>query len=164
MTKFEKIRNFSRELETALNINIIDHTDVGAEEVQWHSPNYIVYLICRCQGKHWRNILEVCPKPKNYVKRDFVYYWNLNLHEEPLSNNKQWYYYFQGTCTKNLPSKAMRNDIIRDIIHNEIIMVRNGDTPVAYRCVDNGEVIPISSGIVSRFDICLLYTSPSPRD
>ncbi len=48
MSIYNSIQLFSNKLEKELGININNDYDEEYGEIQWHTPNYIIYLANRC--------------------------------------------------------------------------------------------------------------------
>ena len=148
MSIFDEIKTFSSKLEKALEIDINDYIDDGPDDIQWHTPNYIIYLVSRCQ-REWLDLLEVCPYPIGHQREKFIDTWCLDHIFS--HSNEYWHYRFRGTSTENLPDLLLRASIIQDIKNaygKDIMVIRPGD-----QIVTKETIIPEPIKIESRFEI-----------
>jgi len=114
-----KINDFSEELRKALGIANLVKTKLAYGEIQWHTPNFTIYLISRLQSGigygSWRDVLEVCPRYDRNLK--LLYTWSIKEH---LPTPSQWHYKFSGTSTENLPPKYYQELILEEIKNTEL--------------------------------------------
>ena len=64
-----------------------------------------------------------------------------------------------GECIDISASKSKDKDLVSEIIDAEVVVIRSS-TQLTKEIIEKGDKLKI----IARCGVCLLYTSPSPRD